>query len=194
MPRLFIISGCNGAGKTTASYTLLPALLNLHTFVNADEIADGLSPIEPEREAIRASRLMMERVDQLILHGADLAVETTLATKSLAGVLTHAQSQGYRVGLFYFWLKSPELALRRVALRVASGGHDVPKDTVIRRYRQGMENLRTLYLPICDSWVMIDNSTRAGKRIAEGVAGSPPTIYNKRIYNLILNPEKTKPR
>ena len=121
-------------------------------------------------------------------------METTLATKSLAGVLTHAQSQGYRVGLFYFWLKSPELALRRVALRVASGGHDVPKDTVIRRYRQGMENLRTLYLPICDSWVMIDNSTRAGKRIAEGVAGSPPTIYNKRIYNLILNPEKTKPR
>ena len=189
MPRLFIISGCNGAGKTTASYTILPAMLNLHTFVNADEIADELSPLEPEREAIRASRLMMERVDQLILHGADLAVETTLATKSLAGVITSAQQQGYKAGLFYFWLKSPELALKRVALRVASGGHGVPEATIVRRYWQGMDNLRNLYLPICDSWVLIDNSAATGTRIAEGGAGLEPTIYNKRLYNLILNPD-----
>lgn len=189
MPRLFIISGCNGAGKTTASYTILPSLLNLHTFVNADEIADELSPLEPEREAIRASRLMMERVDQLILHGADLAVETTLATKSLAGVITNAQQQGYKAGLFYFWLKSPELALKRVALRVASGGHNVAPETIVRRYWQGMDNLRQLYLPLCDSWVLIDNSAATGTRIAEGGADQKPKIYNKRLYNLILNPE-----
>ena len=189
MPRLFIISGCSGAGKTTASYTILPAMLNLHTFVNADEIADELSPLDPEREAIRASRLMLERVDQLILHGADLAVETTLATKSLAGVITSAQQQGYKAGLFYFWLKSPELALKRVALRVASGGHGVPEATIVRRYWQGMDNLRNLYLPICDSWVLIDNSAATGTRIAEGGAGLEPTIYNKRLYNLILNPD-----
>jgi predicted ABC-type ATPase len=189
MPRLFIISGCNGAGKTTASYTILPSLLNLNTFVNADEIADELSPLDPEREAIRASRLMLERVDQLILHGADLAVETTLATKSLAGVITSAQQQGYKAGLFYFWLKSPELALKRVALRVASGGHGVPEATIVRRYWQGMDNLRNLYLPICDSWVLIDNSAATGTRIAEGGAGLEPKIYNKRLYNLILNPD-----
>ena len=189
MPRLFIISGCNGAGKPTASYTILPSLLNLHTFVNADEIADELSPLEPEREAIRASRLMMERVDQLILHGADLAVETTLATKSLVGVITSAQQQGYKAGLFYFWLKSPELALKRVALRVASGGHNVAPETIVRRYWQGMDNLRQLYLPICDSWVLIDNSAATGTRIAEGGADQEPKIYNKRLYNLILNPE-----
>ena len=191
MPRLFIISGCNGAGKTTASYTILPSLLNLHTFVNADEIADELSPLEPEREAIRASRLMMERVDQLILHGADLAVATTLATKSLAGVITRAQEQGYKAGIFYFWLKSPELALKRVALRVASGGHGVPEATIVRRYWQGMDNLRNLYLPICDTWVLIDNSAATGTRIAEGGIGLETTIYNKRLYNLILNPDNT---
>ena len=188
MPRLFIISGCNGAGKTTASYTLLPTLLHLSTFVNADEIADELSPQDPEREAIRASRLMMERVDQLILHGADLAVETTLATKSLAGVIAGAQSQGYKVGLFYFWLKNPELAVKRVAIRAASGGHSVPEGTIVRRYRQGMDNLRNIYLPICDTWVLIDNSARTGKWIAEGGAGLPVKIYNKRIYNQILHP------
>ena len=185
MPRLFIISGCNGAGKTTASYTMLPALLNLKTFVNADE----LSPQDPEREAIRASRLMMERVDQLILHGADLAVETTLATKSLAGVITGAQNQGYRVGLFYFWLKSPELAVKRVAIRAASGGHSVPEATIVRRYWQGMDNLRNIYLPICDNWWLIDNSTKKGKQVAEGGAGIPTFIHNRRTFNLILNPD-----
>ena len=189
MPRLFIISGCNGAGKTTASYTLLPTLLNLRTFVNADEIADELSPQNPEREAVRASRLMMERVDQLILHGADLAVETTLATRSLAGVIAGARTQGYRIGLYYFWLNSPALAVRRVAIRVASGGHGIPQETIVRRYWQGMDNLRNIYLPICDSWVLIDNSRRTGKPIAEGRAGEPPVIYNKRLYNQILNPE-----
>ena len=189
MPRLFIISGCNGAGKTTASYTMLPALLNLKTFVNADEIADELSPQDPEREAIRASRLMMERVDQLILHGADLAVETTLATKSLAGVITGAQNQGYRVGLFYFWLKSPELAVKRVAIRAASGGHSVPEATIVRRYWQGMDNLRNIYLPICDNWWLIDNSTKKGKQVAEGGAGIPTFIHNRRTFNLILNPD-----
>ena len=189
MPRLFIISGCNGAGKTTASYTMLPARLNLKTFVNADEIADELSPQDPEREAIRASRLMMERVDQLILHGADLAVETTLATKSLAGVITGAKSQGYKVGLFYFWLKTPELAVKRVAIRAASGGHSVPQATIVRRYWQGMDNLRNIYLPICDNWWLIDNSTGSGKWVAEGGDGIPTVIHDKRTYNRIMNPE-----
>jgi len=187
MPRFFIISGCNGAGKTTASYTFLPTLLNLKEFVNADEIADELSPQNPEREAIRASRLMMERVDQLILRGADLAVETTLATKSLAFVITNAQSQGYRVGLYYFWLKNPELAIKRVAIRAAAGGHSIKEETIVRRYWQGMENLRNIYLPICNTWVLLDNSATTAKRIAEGGLDHPVKIFNKRLYNQIMN-------
>lgn len=190
MPRFFIISGCNGAGKTTASYTLLPQLLNLQTFVNADEIADELSPQDPERESLRAFRLMLERMDQLIARGEDFAVETTLATKSLAGIIENAQQLGYKVGLLYFWLKSPELAVKRVAIRVASGGHNIPENTIVRRYWQGMQNLRDIYLPRCDSWVLIDNSATDADWIAERKTGEEtPVIYNKKLYNLILNPE-----
>ena len=190
MSRLYIISGCNGAGKTTASYTLLPDLLNLHTFVNADEIADELSPQNPEKEMIRASRLMVERMDQLIAKGDDFAVETTLATRSLANTVMAAKNKGYMVGIFYFWLKNPELAIRRVAIRVSSGGHDIPTETIVRRYWQGMKNLREIYLPLCNYWVLIDNSDRQGKWIAEGGLSTATHIYNKRIYNLILNIDK----
>lgn len=190
MSRLYIISGCNGAGKTTASYTLLPDLLNLHTFVNADEIADELSPQNPEKEMIRASRLMVERMDQLIAKGDDFAVETTLATRSLANTVIAAKNKGYMVGIFYFWLKNPELAIRRVAIRVSSGGHDIPTETIVRRYWQGMKNLREIYLPLCNYWVLIDNSDRQGKWIAEGGLSTATHIYNKRIYSIILNIDK----
>lgn len=190
MPRMFIISGCNGAGKTTASYTMLPGLLNLRTFVNADEIADELSPQNPEAEQIRASRLMLERVDQLIARGEDFAVETTLATKTLATMVIEARKLGYRTTLLYFWLRSPELAIKRVGIRVASGGHGIPEATIVRRYWQGMQNLRERYIPVCDSWILIDNSTSHAKWIAEfGIADEGPKIYNRKLYNQIMNIE-----
>ena len=192
MPRFFIISGCNGAGKTTASYTMLPTLLNLQTFVNADEIADELSPQDPEHESIRAFRLMLERMEQLIARGEDFAVETTLATKSLAGIIENAQRLGYKVGLLYFWLKNPELAIKRVAIRVASGGHNIAENTIVRRYWQGMENLRNIYIHCCDSWVLIDNSATEAKWIAERkLDEDEPIVYNKKLYNQIINPENT---
>ena len=187
---MYIIAGCNGAGKTTASYTMLPQLLNLHTFVNADEIADELSPQNPRQESLRAFRLMLERMDQLIARGEDFAVETTLATKTLATLIDGARTLGYRTGLLYFWLSSPELAVRRVAIRVASGGHDIPEGTIVRRYWQGMQNLRELYLPRCDSWILFDNSASEADWIAERKTGQEPVIYNEKLYKLILNPEK----
>lgn len=189
---MFVISGCNGAGKTTASYTILPALLDLKTFVNADEIADGLSPQHPESEIVRASRLMLERVDQLIARGEDFALETTLATRSLAIILDQARERGYRIGLFYFWLRSPELAVRRVALRVASGGHNVPEETIVRRYHQGMKNLRNIYIPRADSWVIVDNSDTEGIPVAEGDVETGVRIHNRELYNHILNIETEK--
>jgi predicted ABC-type ATPase len=132
---------------------------------------------------------MVERMDQLIERGEDFAVETTLATKSLAGTVVKAQHKGYMVGIFYFWLRNPELAVKRVAIRVRSGGHGVPDATVIRRYHQGMKNLKELYLPICNYWVLIDNSMREGKWVAEGGLSYPTRIYNKKIYNQILQIE-----
>lgn len=185
MARMYIISGCNGAGKTTATYTILPDMLNLDEYVNADEIAERLSPEHPEKEALRASRLMMERVNELIEKNEDFGVETTLATRSFAKTIVKAQQKGYMVIVVFFWLRNPELALKRVALRVAAGGHGIERETVIRRYRQGIGNLNNTYIPLCNYWLILDNSDSKAVKIAEGGLSYPVRIYNKRIYNKI---------
>ncbi|MDD2292941.1 MAG: zeta toxin family protein [Bacteroidales bacterium] len=192
MPKLFIISGCNGAGKTTASYTILPDMFNCEEFVNADEIAKGLSPFNPEMASIRASRLMMDRIYELIDKGEDFGVETTLATRTLVKFIVDAQSRGYVVSLVYFWLKMPDLAVERVKLRVASGGHNVPEPTIRRRYAVGIEHLFRLYIPICDYWILIDNSNTPSKLIAEGGKSIVTKIHNKTEYNLLINYERTR--
>jgi len=192
MPRLYIIAGCNGAGKTTASYTILPDMLNCDEFVNSDEIAKRLSPNNPEESAIRASRLMMERIDELIDKGETFGVETALATRTLTRVIVRAQQKGYVVTLVYFWLKMPELAVERVKLRVEAGGHYVPEATIRRRYDVGISNLFTLYIPVCDYWILIDNSNNPSNIIAEGGKSIVTKIHNKTLYNLLINYERTR--
>lgn len=192
MPSLYIISGCNGAGKTTASYTLLPDLLNCDEYVNSDEIAKGLSPFNPALAAIKASKLMTERIHELLEKRATFGVETTLATRSLARVVTGAQALGYRVTLVYFWLQVPELAIQRVRLRVASGGHSVPEETIIRRYGAGIDNLFRLYMPIVDYWMIIDNSNTPSKLVAEGGLSVVTKLHDKTAYNQILNYERAR--
>ena len=120
--QLYIISGCNGAGKTTASYTVLPEILLCKEFFNADEIAKGLSPFNPESMAIEAGRLMLKRIDELLAAKVSFSIETTLATRSYTRLIKRAQSEGYKVSLIYFWLNSPELAVNRVLQRVNEGG------------------------------------------------------------------------
>ena len=115
MPNLYIIAGCNGAGKTTASLTILPDILNCKEFVNADNIAAGISPFNVEGVAIEAGRIMLHRIDELLSLGVDFAIETTLATRSYVGLVHRAKGMGYNVSLIYIWLNSPELALQRVA-------------------------------------------------------------------------------
>lgn len=192
MPKLYIISGCNGAGKTTASYTILPDMFNCEEFVNADEIAKVLSPDNPELAAIKASKFMLERINELIEKGEDFGIETTLATRTLVKVIVDAQKRGYVVTLVYFWLTMPELAIERVRLRVASGGHNVPGKTIIRRYYVGMDHLFRLYLPICDYWILIDNSKIPSKIIAEGGLSIVTKIHNKTAYNLLTNYERIR--
>lgn len=191
MPKLFIICGCNGAGKTTASYTILPEMLNFGEFVNADEIAKKLDPFKPEDAALRASRLMIERIDELLSKKADLAIETTLATRTLVKIIKDAKVLGYTITLIYFWLNMPELAIERVRLRVASGGHNVPEETIRRRYSQGISNLFSLYLPIVDYWILIDNSNVKIELIAEGGKDILTKIHNKTLYNLLIHYERT---
>ena len=155
---LYIIAGCNGAGKTTASFNILPEILNCQEFVNADEIARGLSPFNTDSVAIKAGKLMLKRVEELMNEGQDFAFETTLSTRSYVSKVKRAQQMGYRVTLLFYWLDSIELAKRRVEIRVEEGGHDIPVEVIERRYLKGIQNLFNLYLPICDYTMVFDNS------------------------------------
>jgi len=190
MSNLYIIAGCNGAGKTTASYSVLPEALECRAFVNADEIAKGLSPFEPETVSIQAGRIMLQRISDLIGRGQDFAFETTLSTKSYIQTIKKAQALNYHVTLIYFWLDTPQLAIERVRERVAKGGHHVPDDVVIRRYERGLNNFFNLYIPICDYWVLINNSIKPYEKIAEGKTGSI-NVINNFLWNHIKHSIQT---
>jgi predicted ABC-type ATPase len=187
MPNLYIIAGCNGAGKTTASYTMLPEMLECKEFVNADEIAKGLSPFQPEKAAIDAGRIMIFRIEELLRQKQDFAIETTLATKSYVSFIKKAQKLGYFVTLLYFWLSSPELAIKRVEDRVRSGGHDVPRDVIRRRYKAGIRNLFSLYTPISDYWMVVNNSENPFNIVVEGKRDQIMEKHDAEIYNQIKN-------
>lgn len=191
MPKLFIIAGCNGAGKTTASFTILPEILNCNEFVNADIIAKGLSPFAPEKAAVAAGRILLERVKELMESGHDFAVETTLATRTHVNMIKEAQRRGYIVTILFFWLNMPSLAVERVRLRVQSGGHNVSEDKIRRRYDMGIKHLFNLYLPICDYWIIIDNSNTP-LIISEGGKDITTKIHNKTLFNQLINYERTR--
>lgn len=185
MKNLYIVSGCNGAGKTTASYTVLPEILECREFVNADEIARGLSPFNAEGVAIEAGRLMLQRIEELLKEDVTFAIETTLATRSYVNLVKRAQRQGYRVNLLYFWLSSPELAKRRVAERVSKGGHDIPEEIIRRRYTAGINNLFKLFMPAVDYWAIFDNSATPRRIVATGGRKSETATMEEELLRTI---------
>ncbi len=188
---LYIIAGCNGAGKTTASFTVLPEMLNCREFVNADEIAKGLSPFNPEGVAIQAGRLMIERILHLLKEGETFAFETTLATRSYVNLIQRAQRRGYFVTLLFFSLSSPEQAVARVAKRVSQGGHNIPTDVILRRYDAGLQNLFQLYMPIVDYWTLYDNSTCPSEKLACGWRDTRINIIDPERYEAFRNKYNT---
>lgn len=179
---LYIIAGCNGAGKTTASYTILPEILDCKEFVNADEIAKGLSPFQPEKVAIEAGRIMLNRIKELIESGENFAFETTLSTRSYIHTVKKAQEKGYNVVLLFFWLQLVELAIERVKERVKEGGHNIPTEVIRRRYKKGIYNLFELYLPVIDSVLIFDNSEGKHELIAEKIEGNQLTLLNQEKF------------
>lgn len=185
MPKLYIVSGCNGAGKTTASYTLLPEMLECRQFVNSDEFAKGLSPFNPEGASIQASRFMLLRIRYLLQRKEDFGIETTLATRTLLKTVRMAQEAGYYVTVLYFWLNSPDLAVKRVKARVAAGGHNIPEDTIRRRYRVGISYFFHDYAPVCDRWILADNSRVPFKVVAEGGRERPTIIKDRETFDRI---------
>ena len=185
--QLYIIAGCNGAGKTTASFTILPEVLDCKEFINADEIAKGLSPFQPESVAMQAGRIMLARMDELLQKGETFAFETTLATKSYKQKIEWAQANGYEVTLLFFWLDSPNMAKKRVAQRVAEGGHSIPSETIERRYYNGIANLFAIYIDMVDICYIFDNSEGRKELIAQKEKHKGIIIYNNDKFNLMKN-------
>jgi predicted ABC-type ATPase len=183
-PTVYVVAGPNGAGKTTFSTQFLPDFVQCQEFLNADLIAAGLSPFSPERQNLRAARLVLERIRELARERADFGFETTLSGRTYVKLLTGLRASGYRVVLFFLWLPSAEMAVTRVENRVQQGGHPVPPDDIRRRYGLGVRNLFRLYRPILDSWRLYDASRLPPRLIAQEEHGRR-TIKQKRLYKQI---------
>jgi len=185
-PHLYIISGCNGAGKTTASYSILPKILDCKEFVNADEIARGLSPFQPEKVAIEAGKIMLARIDELLKEKVNFAIETTLASQTYKSTVLTAQQKGYSVILLFFWLRNVELAKERVKKRVSEGGHNIGEDVIDRRYVNGIKNLFEIYLPIVDEAFIFDNSEAKHIILAKKYRDNDIQIIDNKQFNKLL--------
>lgn len=183
--KLYIIAGCNGAGKTTASFTILPEILDCKEFVNADEIAKGLSPFQPEKVSFEAGRIMLNRINELLENHETFAFETTLATKSYKSKILEAKEKEYHVTLLFFWLQSAELAKERVKIRVTEGGHNIEPNVIERRYTRGIENLFKIYLPLVDSALIFDNSEGRHELLADMNFDGILNISNQKKFNIL---------
>lgn len=184
---LYIIAGCNGAGKTTASFTILPEILDCKEFVNADEIAKGLSPFQPEKVAFESGRIMLKRINELLESNDNFAFETTLATKSYKSKVIEAQSKKYKVTLLFFWLQNVDLAIERVKIRVKEGGHNIDSEIIKRRYARGIQNLFNIYISIVDEVYIFDNSYENQELIAEKSIGLNLKILNIDKFDKLKN-------
>ncbi|MCH8473617.1 MAG: AAA family ATPase [Opitutales bacterium] len=156
MKKILIIAGPNGAGKTTFAEEFLPNEAVCLEFVNADLIAAGISPFQPEKVAFMAGRIMLQRIKELAASGKSFGIETTLANRSYVRMIPLWKSAGYQVRLCFLKLPDPDFAVRRVAQRVALGGHAIPQETIRRRYARGWENLQNLYLKLVNQWALYD--------------------------------------
>ena len=180
---LYIIAGCNGAGKTTASFTILPEILDCKEFVNADEIARGFSPFQPEKVSFEAGRIMLHRIDELMTTGENFAFETTLSTKTYKDRIESARALGYNITLLFFWLRDVELAKERVKTRVLEGGHNIEEDVIERRYKRGIINLFELFLPLVDEAMIFDNSEGVPVLIAEKAQNEQLSVFENDLFS-----------
>lgn len=166
MPTLYVIAGPNGAGKTTFARRFLAGENSVFEFVNADSIAQGLSPYEPEKAAVAAGRLMLTRLRDLFKRRESFAFETTLSGRAYRLLLAEMKAAGYRIELDFLWLPAPEQSIDRVARRVVAGGHHIPEEVIRRRHAKGLQNLFQIYRPLLDRWTLHDNTYAPAHKIA----------------------------
>jgi predicted ABC-type ATPase len=184
-PSVVILAGPNGAGKSTAAPALLHGTLAVNEFVNADVIARELSASDPESAAIAAGRVMLARLRELARQRVSFAFETTLASITFAPWLRDLRASGYDVQLVFLWLPSADFAVERVADRVRAGGHNVPEETVRRRYRAGLRNFFNLYEPLASAWRLYDTSSPDPRLVAEGLESQPVRVYDEDIWGVV---------
>jgi predicted ABC-type ATPase len=181
-----MIGGPNGAGKTSWAYRQLPATLSITEFVNADEIARGLSPLDPEGSALSAGRLMFARLNDLVEGEHSFAFETTCSGRGHVRLLQDCRGRGYLITVIFLWLPSAQTAIERVARRVQQGGHRIPDEVVIRRYSAGIRNMRDIYLPLADEAFIYDNSDGSGVLIAERRETTQLIVHDRELWNRVL--------
>ncbi len=184
-PNLYIIAGPNGAGKTTFARKFLPDYVKCLEFVNVDLIANGISPFDPERAALRAGRIMLEQIHSLAERGVDFGFETTLSGKTYVKLLQRMKKRRYLIHIFFLWVSDVELALERIRLRVRNGGHHIPEVIVRRRFGRSLPNFLRVYKPLADSWTIFDNSGDVPKTIAIEESGKIG-ILDPDLFNILL--------
>lgn len=182
-----MIAGPNGAGKTTMTLGLIRDCSMFYEFINADEIARGLAPKHPQSVALAASKLMVKRLKELLNDNRSFAFETTASGTNYVKHLKLAKAKGYEISLTFLWLSKPEEAVRRVAQRVKQGGHNVPEDSIVRRYYLGIKNLALHYLPLADEAFILDNSSEESSKrwIARKNKGHPVEVLDKAVWKKI---------
>jgi predicted ABC-type ATPase len=184
-PSVVVLAGPNGAGKSTVAPLVLRGALDVVEFVNADDIARGLSPFNIEGAAVAAGRIMLARMRDLARQRVSFACETTLASRTFAPWLKELVHDGYAFHLVYLWLASPETAVSRVASRVRLGGHSIPAETIRRRYHGGVRNFFDLYRPIATTWAVFDGAHADLPLIAEGEDGRPSGVKDAQQWSLM---------
>ena len=189
-PTLCILGGCTGAGKTTLARELLPRL-GIMRFLNADEIARGLSPLDPSLTAFKAGRLLIEEARGLIAAKASFAIESTLSGKTYVAMIQEAKAQGYRFLLHYIMIGSGDQAVGRVALRVKIGGHHVPEDDIRRRFERSRKHFIEDYVPLADEWGLWDNHSPPAVQIADSATHSLEELQTMLASNSL---QETPPR
>jgi predicted ABC-type ATPase len=182
---VYVIAGPNGAGKTTFASEFLLHYAECREFVNADLIAAGLSPFDPEGQAVRAGRLVLSRIKELSQAKRDFAFETTLAGKTYKRILLDMKEENYRVVVFFLWIPDPEIAIERVATRVRQGGHDIPVQVIRRRFVAGLKNLRGTYRSVWDTLQVLDASSLPPKLIAHQ-SSRRVTVVHPGLYEKYL--------
>jgi len=182
MPSVYVIAGPNGAGKTTFAREFLPRYAECRNFVNADLIAQGISPFSPESVAFEAGRTLLHEIERLARRNIDFGFETTLSGRAHLNLIRRLKSQGYKVLIFFLWVDTVGITLSRIEERVFHGGHDVPEPVVRRRFERCIRNFLVQYRPLADSWVLVDNTGRIPEEIA----------FEREGRLVIMKPERYK--